>query len=107
MRNLNDEAVLWPTATARDWKDRACRDANVPVNALLGRAAVHFRPAPMTDGTASRRILNPRFVEWLMGWPTGLSACDCSATELSRWQQRMRSRLSELSCRQDCLEEAA
>lgn len=36
----------WPTATTRDWKDGGNPDANVPLNALLGRVA------------------------WLSGWPT-------------------------------------
>ena len=41
--------------------------------------------------------LNPRFVEALMGWPTGWTACECSATELSRWLADMRSALWSLS----------
>lgn len=49
-----------------------------------------------------RRSLNPLFVEWLMGWPPGwtlLAWTDfaCSATELSRFKQRMRSALSQLA----------
>ncbi|OAP40371.1 hypothetical protein AU381_00135 [Sinorhizobium glycinis] len=48
-----------------------------------------------------RRSLNPLFVEWLMGWPPGwtlLAWTDfaCSATELSRFKQRMRSALLQL-----------
>jgi hypothetical protein len=53
-----------PTATQRDWKDGACRDANVPTNGLLGRAV------PRTAGS-SRARLNPRWVENLMGYPAG------------------------------------
>jgi hypothetical protein len=52
----------WPTATQRDWKDGACRDANVPTNGLLGRAV------PRTTGS-SRARLNPRWVAQLMGYP--------------------------------------
>jgi len=37
--------------------------------------------------------LNPRFVEWLMGWPLGLTAFGCLATQLSRYRRRMRSAL--------------
>jgi hypothetical protein len=49
-----------------------------------------------------RRSLNPLFVEWLMGWPPGwtlLAWSDfaCSATELSRFKQRMRSALSAIA----------
>jgi hypothetical protein len=51
--------------------------------------------------SSDRRSLNPLFVEWLMGWPPGwtlLAWTDfaCSATELSRFKQRMRSALSQL-----------
>jgi hypothetical protein len=51
------------------------------------------------DGDTSsedRRILNPRFVEWLMGWPPMWTSFACSATELSLWKQRMRSALLSL-----------
>jgi len=44
----------------------------------------------------SKRRLNPRFVEWLMGWPPGHALCACSETEFTRWQQRMRGALSLL-----------
>jgi hypothetical protein len=54
----------WPTATQRDWKDGACRDANVPTNGLLGRAV------PRTTGSRHAR-LNPAWVEVLMGYPVG------------------------------------
>ena len=44
----------------------------------------------------ARRRLNPIFVGWLMGWPIGHALCACSATEFTRWQQRMRGALSQL-----------
>lgn len=47
-------------------------------------------------GDWKKRKLNPLFVEWLMGWPTGLSLCDCSAMEFSRWSRHMRSELSSM-----------
>lgn len=45
-------------------------------------------PAPMTstpggESSKSLRRLNPRFVEWLMGLPTGWTDCDFVATESS------------------------
>lgn len=43
-----------------------------------------------------KRRLNPLFVEWLMGWPSGHALCACSATEFTLWQQRMRGALSAL-----------
>nr|WP_298981496.1 hypothetical protein [uncultured Roseibium sp.] len=43
-----------------------------------------------------KRRLNVGFVEWLMGWPPGHAACDCSATEFILWQQHMRGALCQL-----------
>lgn len=90
--SLETMAPLWATPTVRDWKDGACADANVPTNGLLGRQAARHGlqvPTTSTDGAttstaipATRRRLNPLFVEALMGWPEGWSAptaCDSSA----------------------------
>ena len=46
--------------------------------------------------TRARRRLNPLFVGWLMGWPTGHALCACSATVFTLWQRRMRGALSQL-----------
>ena len=76
--NLSEQAKMWPTPTSRDWKDgsaQAC--ANVPSNSLLGRE-VH------TDGMNSSGSLNPAWVEFLMGLPTGWTALKRSATPSSR-----------------------
>ena len=52
---------MWPTPTSRDHKDTGdC--ANVPENALLGRAV---KPSKV-EGS-----LEPGFVEFLMGYPLG------------------------------------
>lgn len=55
-------------------------------------------------GTTKRR-LNPRFVEWLMGWPRDWTQCstardgsDYSGTVLSPYRQRTRSSLLRLCC---------
>jgi DNA (cytosine-5)-methyltransferase 1 len=61
-----DDAVAyaqqrWPTPTARDHKD-GTNVENVPVNSLLGRAV-----KPSKESGA----LNPTWVEWLMGFPSG------------------------------------
>jgi hypothetical protein len=70
---------MWPTPTSRAWKDGSAQScANVPTNALLGRV-VHF-PTPTAnrrDGLQSHGVnvvtgsLNPTWVEWLMGFPSG------------------------------------
>jgi hypothetical protein len=42
---LATAAGMWGTPTARDWKDGACADADVPTNGLLGRMAARW-PTP-------------------------------------------------------------
>ncbi len=74
---LSAEVKMWPTPTGRDWKDgsaQACR--NVPENGLLGRV-VH-------NGTNNSGSLNPAWVEFLMGLPTGWTVLEPSATPSSR-----------------------
>jgi len=61
--------VLWMTATTRDWKDGACADADVPTNGLLGRQVLRTETAG-SDGSG-KAVLNPSFVEALMGFPPG------------------------------------
>lgn len=76
--SLPEYVRMWPTPTARDHKDTGdC--ANVPVNALLGRAV---GPSRMSGS------LNPEFVEWLMGFPVGWTDCEPSATPSSRKSSR-------------------
>ena len=59
--------------------------------------ASHGRPVwrRLIRGARKRR-LNPVFVEWLMGWPSGHALCACSATGFARWQRDMRGALSAL-----------
>lgn len=94
MRNLNDEAAHWPTPAARDHKGANSAE-HVTTN---GTGRMHmdqlpnfvehaFQPSlpvqPTSDGPTSspeRRTLNPLFVEWLMGWPEGLSGFDTAGT---------------------------
>ena len=73
-RTLAGDVLSWATPTTRDGKDGGSPSPNAPTNSLLGRQA----PRTLTDGPAlslpvawagSRLYLNPRFVEWLMGWP--------------------------------------
>lgn len=43
--------------------------------------------------------LNPRFAEWLMGWPIGICSFTLSETELTHWLQHTLSALFGLVCR--------
>jgi hypothetical protein len=67
---LPSAAVQWSTPTVRDWKDGGCAEANVPTNGLPGRQAPRSMP-----GGENGMVLNPRFVETLMGWPIGWTNC--------------------------------
>jgi len=97
--NLCDDVMNWPTPAASDVKGF---DPPGKKNTRM-EASLYFRPGQETstpggESSKSTRRLNPRFVEWLMGWPIGHSACDCPATEWSRWRRRTRTRLSALVC---------
>jgi DNA (cytosine-5)-methyltransferase 1 len=67
--SLDTWASKWATPTSRDGKDGAAKDANVPTNGLLGRQALRTPTAGAP--TSSRAVLNPLFVEALMGFPSG------------------------------------
>lgn len=55
------------------------------------------RPTPSGMKSAeTRRRLNPLFVEWLMGWPEGLSGFERSETAFAPWLRHMRGALSTL-----------
>jgi DNA (cytosine-5)-methyltransferase 1 len=87
-----DLEALWMTPTARDHKDVAAKESNVPTRGLLGRQALRTDP----DGkpTSPRAVLNPRFVEALMGFPIGWTDCRPSGTPSSPWPLRSPSRSS-------------
>lgn len=76
------------------------RSTELLLNGQADSLSGHLGPTTSTLGEKSSTSglqLNPLFVEWLMGWPTGWTAFACSATELSRFKQRMRSALSQLT----------
>lgn len=111
---LPAQSVQWPSPTVADSRASASATAGgaetrvgyTPGVTLTDAIRIysHPAPAPSTIGEPSspdRRSLNPLFVEWLMGWPPGwtlLAWTDfaCSAMELSRFKQRMRSALLSL-----------
>jgi hypothetical protein len=80
---LDQQARMFPTPSARDWKSGQASDATMERNARpLNEIAERFQaspPAPpIPDGQTScesaptsRRRLNPRFVEFLLGLPIG------------------------------------
>ena len=59
----------WATPTSRDHKDGNCLEANVPVNALLGRQCLGATLNSSTAATGKCGALNSAFSRWLMGYP--------------------------------------
>jgi hypothetical protein len=105
---LANQVANWPTPTVVDYKSDESRKSTEEIYKKKGRplrrVACHFSPPapPTPDGPQSskaRRTLNPLFVEWLMGWPSGWTDCDSAATGLSHYRQRMRIKLSTLCSR--------
>lgn len=100
---LNSQAKAvssWPTPTSLSFAESHQPGNSASYNATMELASSLRGPPKETAGetcSSERRTLNPLFVEWLMGWPTGWTASACSATELSRFKQHMRSALSQLT----------
>lgn len=107
---------MWPTPAARDLRSGKIGVKTSSRRTLLLNEAAHAWT--MAAGYLSSRpghgilggqgylptfpITSPRFVEWMMGLPSGWSSSTCSATELYLSRQRMRFRLSWLKpLRQD------
>jgi hypothetical protein len=67
-----DRRCSWPTPTARDWKSGSASPETMARNS---------RPLSEEAGPG---LLNPTWVEWLMGVPTGWTACGSLETESSR-----------------------
>jgi hypothetical protein len=77
MAQADQVTPQWGTPTSRDWKDGASPSMEAPTNGLLGRQAPRTAmpgDESLPPDQTSRRRLNPRFVEWLMGWPDGYLA---------------------------------
>jgi DNA (cytosine-5)-methyltransferase 1 len=94
-RNLNDWVAKWPTPSARDWKGAPTSLDTLPTNSRSLNEVVRFatpggsRPHDTNElsGRLANQIggsLNPTWVEWLMGVPTGWTDLGPSATRSSR-----------------------
>ena len=72
------QANYWQTPIARDWKPETGSEHNAYDKTNLSRQVYSLQdrqtqagPPSSESGQTSRRRLNPRFVEWLMGLPIG------------------------------------
>lgn len=106
---LPSMAANWPSATASDWKGSGPAmersDGKMRGDRLDYAAERLFSPQAQTipDGRKSSetaRTLNPLFVEWLMGWPTGLTDCEHAVTGFSLWLRRSRGALLAMCSRE-------
>ncbi len=90
--NLRDAVRRWPTAASRDWKDTPGM-AKTSTNKdgskrnredQLARKVYSIEQTPKGGG-----LLNPDWVEWLMGWPIGWTESRPLAMDKFRqWQQQ-------------------
>jgi hypothetical protein len=100
---LPAQAANWPTPMASDDGMKATKASH---QTMLSLIAPHWSPecpSPpaqmIRDGQQSsetRRVLNPQFVEWLMGWPIGWTVSEPVETGLCHWLQLSRGVLSTL-----------
>ncbi len=106
-RSLPVDVQLWPTPTAGDSKASGAAgyatEGRHSGTTLTDAAVRGFRspgpqvPTMQTPGgsrSVSGRTLNPRFVEWLMGWPIGWSDCEAPVTESFREWRRLHGAIS-------------
>lgn len=97
---------LWPTTNVGD-AQRGVQEPDGRRDLLLRTEIENFpsfHPVQPTlelgkEFVRERRRLNPLFVEWLMGWPIGLTGSGPAETEFCLWRQRMRSALFTLISR--------
>lgn len=89
--DLGSVARHWPTPSAQSYgiNQGGAAGRTGPKRESLEYASRSL-PARQTSkpGAKPTRRLNPRFVEWLMGWPIGWTDCDSAATGSYRsWRQ--------------------
>ena len=107
---LPAQAMNWSTPTARIHKGGGeaviRQDGKSRLDMLDWQAEAWSRSSPPDQPTPAgptsspeRRILNPLFVEWLIGWPIGWTGSGPVETASSHWWQAMRGELLRLGSR--------
>lgn len=91
------EQINWPTPIASEQKYRL-KGNSQQSNGLTSTVikSHHSLPGQMALGMKSQPVLNPRFVEWLMGWPIGWTEFEPVETVSSHWLPLMRGSLLQL-----------
>ena len=88
-QNLNDQVKMWPTPTAHLHKE-----TNAPSEANRNEPSL---VSIVSGGLKANGSLNPAWVEWLMGYPTGHTDCADWGTPSSRKSRLKSSAPSDLS----------
>jgi hypothetical protein len=91
---LENAIRMWPSPAARDCRSGLGRQPNRHTPQLAEKVAMYPTPdvgAAKGRGSSSSEgrsrlggTLNPPWVEWLMGWPIGWTACEPLATDRFR-----------------------
>ncbi len=75
---------LLPTPVAQDAKNNTLPPSQIERDSLVGAVLRGLVPTPTIEGQCRSELtrrglagrLNPRFVEWMMGFPSGWTAVD-------------------------------
>lgn len=70
LRTSETESGLWPTPTARDYRGSFAQESSA-LQARMDHPRGVNLVEEMQRRTGSPGLLNPRWLEWLMGWPIG------------------------------------
>lgn len=81
-------STSWPTPRARDCKGDGYEDG---LSNVVRSPQAPTTETPGLKSSPTTRVLNPRFTEWLMGWPVGWSDPTSSATASFRSWLRLHS----------------
>ncbi|MGE0108166.1 MAG: hypothetical protein AB7S81_00135 [Bdellovibrionales bacterium] len=107
---LNEISKAWPTPQSTDYRERGnlsnpCIQKRIAngkqVNLSMMAHPLTYQPGlqhqtTTPDGKELQPVLNPLFVEWLMGWPVGWTGSAPVETAWCLWQQHMRFALWQL-----------
>ena len=88
------EQIMWPTPIASEHKYRL--QGNSQQSNGLTATAIHSHPDQKENGKKSQLVLNPQFVEWLMGWPIGWTEFEPVEMVSSHWLPLMRGAFLQL-----------
>lgn len=102
---VGDVMRMLPTPNARDWKNATASEWENPKNTRNLNRRIAYDLDGESSPEARNGQLNPRWVEWLMGFPIGWTALNASETRLYRsssirslppsWKSKARPRNAE------------